>query len=115
MLDQAPSNPKDSSHHQTKIGRFISELRKQSGLTQGELAVRLQTSQSAVARMENGEQNFTTDMLMKVSQALNKNIISLSNQSMNFKIQGGRKLSGTIDVKTSKNSAVSLLCASLLN
>ena len=34
---------------------------------------------------------------------------------MNFKIEGGQKLSGSIDTNTSKNSAVVLLCASLLN
>lgn len=34
---------------------------------------------------------------------------------MNFKIEGGHPLSGTISVNASKNSAVGLLCASLLN
>ncbi len=34
---------------------------------------------------------------------------------MNFKIEGGRKLSGKVTVNTSKNAAVALLCASLLN
>ena len=34
---------------------------------------------------------------------------------MNFKVTGGKKLSGEIQVKTSKNAAVGLLCASLLN
>lgn len=38
-----------------------------------------------------------------------------TNQSINFKIDGGHKLSGTITTNTSKNVAVSLLCASLLN
>ncbi|MEJ0002098.1 MAG: UDP-N-acetylglucosamine 1-carboxyvinyltransferase [bacterium] len=33
----------------------------------------------------------------------------------NFKIEGGRKLSGTIRTNASKNGAVGLLCASLLN
>ena len=34
---------------------------------------------------------------------------------MNFKITGGRTLHGTVRVNTSKNAAVALLCASLLN
>ena len=34
---------------------------------------------------------------------------------VNFKIEGGKKLSGTITTNTAKNSAVGLLCASLLN
>jgi len=34
---------------------------------------------------------------------------------MNFKIEGGKPLSGTISINSSKNSAVGILCASLLN
>ncbi len=34
---------------------------------------------------------------------------------LNFKIKGGKKLKGTIDVNSSKNGAVALLCASLIN
>ena len=34
---------------------------------------------------------------------------------MNFKIQGGQKLKGTITTNTSKNAAVALMCACLLN
>jgi UDP-N-acetylglucosamine 1-carboxyvinyltransferase len=34
---------------------------------------------------------------------------------MNYYVTGGKELSGTITTNTSKNSAVSLLCASLLN
>ncbi len=36
-------------------------------------------------------------------------------EALNFKITGGRKLSGDITVNTAKNSAVALLAASLLN
>ncbi|MFA6050659.1 MAG: UDP-N-acetylglucosamine 1-carboxyvinyltransferase [Candidatus Paceibacterota bacterium] len=35
--------------------------------------------------------------------------------SLNFAIQGGQKLHGAVTVKKSKNAAVALLCASLLN
>lgn len=100
---------------QVKIGKFIADLRHKKGLTQDEFAKLLGTSQSAVTRMEKGEQNFSTEMLSKISRVLNKNIISLSGEALNLKIEGGRKLSGTATVKTSKNAAVALLCASLLN
>jgi UDP-N-acetylglucosamine 1-carboxyvinyltransferase len=100
---------------QVKIGKFIEQLREQAGMTQAKLAKILSTSQSAVARMENGEQNFTTEMLAKIGRALNHEIITLASGAMSFRIEGGRKLSGTIRVNTSKNSAVALLCASLLN
>ena len=103
------------SHEQKNIGRFISQLRKQRGMTQTELAKALKTSQSAVARMERGEQNFSLDMLSKISEALHKEIVTLGTGAVNFRIHGGRKLKGSIDVRTAKNSAVGVLCASLLN
>ena len=98
-----------------EIGSLIESLRERNSLTQAELAEKLGTSQSAVARMEKGEQNFTTEILAKVSEALHHNILTLSKGTINFEIEGGRKLSGTVNTKTSKNAAVGLLCASLLN
>lgn len=98
-----------------KIGKFIAGLRDRARMTQGDLAKALGTSQSAIARMEAGEQNFSTEMLAKLSNALGRDIVTLSSGAMNFRIEGGRKLSGKISTNTSKNSAVGLLCASLLN
>ena len=102
-------------NEQTKIGQFIAKLREQKGLTQNAFAKALKTSQSAVARMEKGEQNFSTEMLSKISQVLNREIITLADNSISFKIEGGRKLSGKVSVNTSKNAALSVICASLLN
>ena len=98
-----------------EIGSLIESLRERSNMTQAELAEKLATSQSAIARMENGEQNFTTEMLSKISGVLKHNIMTLSKGTINFQIEGGHKLSGTVVTKTSKNAAVALLCASLLN
>ena len=98
-----------------KIASFITQLRLQRGLTQKELAGLLGTSQSAVNRIEGGNQNLSMETLAKISQALNKEIITLSRGDMSFKIEGGHKLAGTVTVKVSKNAAVSILCASLLN
>jgi UDP-N-acetylglucosamine 1-carboxyvinyltransferase len=98
-----------------KIGQFISQLREERGMTQDHLANALDTSQSAIARIENGEQNLTTDTLSKLSKALNHKIISLADHSMDFQVVGGGRLSGEITTNTSKNGAMGLLCASLLN
>ncbi len=100
---------------QVKIGRFIGELRELKGFTQVSFAKALKTSQSAVARMEKGEQNFSTEMLNKISGVLHQPIVTIADRSANFKIEGGYTLSGSITTNTSKNAAVSLLCASLLN
>ncbi len=97
-----------------KIGFFIKELRERKGLTQGVFARELGTSQSAVARMEKGEQNFSTDILSKISTVLEHQIVSI-NKSIDFQIVGGKKLHGSITTSFSKNGSVGLLCASLLN
>ena len=99
---------------QIKIGAFIRNLREQKGMTQGALAEAMGTSQSAVARMEAGKQNFTTKELAKLSEALERRIMTLP-ESTDFRIEGGRKLSGSITSNYSKNGSVVLLCAALLN
>jgi UDP-N-acetylglucosamine 1-carboxyvinyltransferase len=98
-----------------KIGQFISSLRKQKGLTQSGLAKQLGTTQSVVARMEKGQQNFSTQTLAKISRILNREIVTLSDETINLKIEGGHKLSGKITTNSSKNAALGLMFASLLN
>jgi len=102
--------------YKTKIGKLIQETRQSRGLTQAQLADALNTSQSAINRIEKGGQNISLEMLARISEVLSSEIVSL-NQSgkINFRINGGKKLSGEIEIKTSKNAAVALLCASLLN
>src|SRR5690606_34092368 len=106
----------DSKNYASKIGLFIQETRQSRGMTQADLAKELGTSQSAINRIEKGGQNISLDMLGRISEVLSSQIISLNQPgSVNFRIEGGHKLSGRIATKTSKNAAVSLLCASLLN
>lgn len=97
------------------IGQLISRLREQKGLTQAQFASSLKTSQSAVARMENGLQNLSTEMLEKIGDILKKPLIALAGDSVNLRIEGGHKLSGRVATNTSKNAAMGLLAASLLN
>jgi UDP-N-acetylglucosamine 1-carboxyvinyltransferase len=97
------------------IGKRIADLRETQGLTQKELAQKIHTTQSAIARLESGKQNISAEMLKKIGHALGKNLITLSPGTMNVTINGQKKLRGTIETNTSKNGAVGLLCASLLN
>lgn len=98
-----------------KIGQLIYQIRQERGLTQAEFAQRLGTSQSAVNRIEHGRQNLSIETLGRISDVLNKQLISLEENGVNLLIDGGHKLSGNVSLKTSKNAAVALLCASLLN
>jgi len=97
------------------IGKRIADLREAQGLTQSSLAKKLNTTQSAVARIESGRQNLSTEMIKKISKALGKNLFTISPGSVSLAVNGGKKLQGTIETNTSKNGAVGLLCASLLN
>lgn len=54
-------------------------------------------------------------MLKRIGKALGKNLITISPGTVSVRINGGKKLHGTIETNTSKNGAVGLLCASLLN
>lgn len=98
-----------------QIGVMIKTFREERGMTQKELGEAIGTTQSAVARMENGEQNLTTEMLGKIAIALKKELVRIATPTMNFAIEGGVPLSGTVTTSTSKNGAVGLLCAALLN
>jgi len=99
-----------------RIGTLIRDARRHQGLTQNDLADSLGTSQSAVARIEQGKQNLSLEMLARIGQSLDSEFVSLGHSGpQHLRIVGGTNLSGAIDVKTSKNAAVALLCASLLN
>ena len=98
-----------------QIGELIAHIRQERGLTQAEFARKLHTSQPAINRIEHGKQNLSLEMLGRISDVLNKQLVSLSSGAVNLRIDGGHELHGTIRLKTSKNAAVHLLCASLLN
>lgn len=102
--------------YQREIGKVISKLRREKGITQAHLADKIGSSQSAIHRIEDGDQNISLDMIKKISTELGGQILSINdNYSQSFRINGGRSLHGEITINTSKNAAVGLLCASLLN
>ena len=99
-----------------RIGGLIRDARKHRGLTQTQLADVLGTSQSAVHRIEAGNQNLSLEMVSRIAEALDSPLISVGvGGPQHLRVQGGAKLNGTIEVRSSKNAAVALLCASLLN
>jgi UDP-N-acetylglucosamine 1-carboxyvinyltransferase len=98
-----------------KIGQLIYQLRQERGMTQTDFAKRLGTSQSAVNRIEHGKQNLSLETLGRISDVLKKPLISINGGAVNLRIEGGHELKGSIATKVSKNAAVCLLFASLLN
>ena len=102
--------------YQQVIGETIEQMRLEKGWTQGDLANAVGSSQSAIHRIEKGGQNISLEMVKKLSEALGNQILSINDSvSQSFRIRGGKELSGEITINTSKNAAVGLLCAALLN
>lgn len=104
-----------SDGYKSTIGNLIRDARTHRGLTQAQLAERLGTSQSAVNRMEKGQQNLSLEMIARIGAAVDSSIVDFGAGPTHLRVTGPTTLSGTIDVKTSKNAGVALLCASLLN
>lgn len=72
-------NPEIRAHYdeygkQLEIAYQILELRKKEHLSQKDLAEKIGTTQSNIARMEAGQQNFTTDTLQKIASALKRDL-----------------------------------------
>ncbi len=106
----------NNTTYKARIGHLIQQSRLSRGLTQQQLADSLSTSQSAVNRIERGGQNISLEMLARISEVLSSDIVHFNESgTVNFRIHGNQKLSGEIDIKTSKNATVALLCAALLN
>jgi UDP-N-acetylglucosamine 1-carboxyvinyltransferase len=99
----------------SQIGNLIRSARHHRGWTQQQLADILNTSQSAVNRIERGHQNVTLEMLARIGEALDEQLVSIGGGPVHLRVSGPTTLAGRIEVKTSKNAGVALLCASLLN
>lgn len=59
----------DELRPEFEIARLLIEARTQAGLTQAQLAERIQMTQSAVARFESGRIHPSTSTLKKIAQA----------------------------------------------
>ena len=67
---------KKAPQSQVGIGRLIRDIREVRGMSQAQFAKLLKTSQSAVARMEQGNQNFSTALLEKVGDILGRRVVA---------------------------------------
>jgi Helix-turn-helix domain len=71
------------------LSRSLRDRRKKYGLSQVQLAERLQSSQSRVAKMEAGDPSVSTDLLVSSLLLLGANSADLANT-----IRGGEKKKG---------------------
>lgn len=64
----------DTGYEQFKIGVLLKQAREEAGLTQEELAVRLETQKSAISRIENHAEDIKLSTLEKFAHALGKHL-----------------------------------------
>jgi len=74
MKNRAFRKAYEEESQRLEIAYRILQLRKRQKLSQRELARKLRTTQSVVARMEAGRQNFTTDTLQKIASVFRRNL-----------------------------------------
>ena len=64
----------DTGYEQFKIGALLKQAREDAGLTQEELAVKLNTKKSAISRIENHAEDIKLSTLEKFANALGKKL-----------------------------------------
>ena len=105
----------DNTQINQRIGQLIKRLRRQRGLTQTQLAQAMKTSQSAINQIERGRRNLSLATIHRFSQALRHPLFALDSPHIDLRIKGGHQLKGEVKLNKSKNSAVALMMAALLN
>ncbi|MCJ7842568.1 helix-turn-helix domain-containing protein [Lederbergia sp. NSJ-179] len=74
MKDSEFKREWENSQVEYEIARQIIKIRKEKGLTQAGLAELIHSKQSAISRIENGDQNVTLGTLKKIASVLNTKI-----------------------------------------
>lgn len=64
----------DEEGKKLEIAYKVLQLRKKQGISQAQFAKKLGTTQSNVARLEAGQQNFTTATLQKIAAVFNREL-----------------------------------------
>ncbi len=64
----------DKGYEQFKIGILLKQARLEAGLTQEQVAKKLQTKKSAISRIENHAEDIRLSTLVNYAQAVGKNL-----------------------------------------
>ncbi|MFT3874907.1 MAG: UDP-N-acetylglucosamine 1-carboxyvinyltransferase [Propioniciclava sp.] len=98
------------------IGRLVRDARLQRGLGLPQVAEALDLTNAELREIESGGGDADLATVERLAVALHDpSLAPVIRRTMHLRIKGGAKLNGSIDVRSSKNAAVALLCASLLN
>ena len=64
----------DTGYEEFKIGMMIKKMRLESGMTQEQLAEKLETKKSVISRMENHSEDVRLSTLQKVASVFGKQL-----------------------------------------
>jgi len=64
----------DSGYEEFKIGELLKEARKAAGITQEELAMKMNTKKSAISRIENHAQDIRLSTLQNFARIMGKEL-----------------------------------------
>ena len=64
----------DTGYEEFKIGMMIKEMRLESGMTQEQLAEKLETKKSVISRMENHSEDIRLSTLQKVASVFGRQL-----------------------------------------
>ncbi len=64
----------DSGYQEFKIGEILKQARKESGLTQEEIAIALKTKKSAISRIENHAQDIRLSTLQNFARIMGREL-----------------------------------------
>ncbi|HBD95032.1 MAG: transcriptional regulator [Spirochaetes bacterium GWF1_31_7] len=64
----------EKEYENLKLGYIIKELREKENMTQDELALKLQTTKSAISRLENHTENIRIITLERIAEVFNKKL-----------------------------------------
>jgi ribosome-binding protein aMBF1 (putative translation factor) len=64
----------DSGYEEFKIGEILKQARKESGFTQEEMAIQLNTKKSAISRIENHAQDIRLSTLQNFAHIMGKRL-----------------------------------------
>lgn len=87
----------------------------QRGLTHTQVAEALDLEPRDVREIETGATSLDLHQIARIASVLQDPALSPVPRAMHLRIKGPTTLRGSIDVRSSKNGAVAMLCASLLN
>ena len=112
VTEPTTDTPALESTAMQRIGMLVRDARRHRGLTQQQLAERLGTSQSAIARIEQGGQNLTLELLGRLSEALERELFSVGPSGpTHLRVTGGGPRCGAPCPLASHNAALTLSSA----